>query len=1217
MNTHVKTKRQPKKVSKKSIALKKLIKNKAFKYLYLSFHRWEINTKNNYEKDHYEDNQDYVKDYENDTDENNYKNNKKSSRKQSGLKLNTYTESKTSKNLNQIFSPNKEILNNRNKDKKFVIEWGTGSIKRTVKKDYEKTSKKKKSKVKTSEDEIISLTDDSTKKKTKMKLENNIIIENEFTKKTKKENMAQYYKDNFDDENSNDFGINPKIIDIIQKNEKNKIKRFRNKKEGTHKKSVYKNWTKNQENKIILKKLINKLNKKYLSNYFDKWFDGTYNSKHFTHFANESEETSNSNNDNLKIKNKNKNKKKNGNNNNNFTNNVLNNNINKLIRYNNSGDEDNESVSNSNLPNSKNNKIDWYEKTPEEISNSIKLKNSNQAKKQKKTDNYNNKKIHKSPDITYKRNELNDNIKNNITPIKYRLKEKKKTLALSKNDQISEDNNFDDNENDKLAKSKNYYFVQNKLFNEFDIGDLSQSNNTVSTKHKKKSKKTSNKKEDKYDTIDDIHDIKNKNDEIFNLNTEENKKIRNKSQIKHSPLKLGDSYLKQRAINYSKEDINPDVNDIQIRQEDETESEKKNNLIKKYKSAMHLLRKAIRNFQKRQKNFTLKDKMKIYFYKWSKISKKISKNIQNDEEDYNFNYEDDNNDKNKIENDFDDSDIKMVYDNDEDEKENYKEENENIFSNHNTHKLRNNQKNYDKYKLTYNHTNSSYDKNKHLYNSQTHKDKFHGFNNIDDNNFYFENLQRSNNSLNELHTKFKTHKKNNSIDQRYLKAYNSNKSISLLRRKEKKFNGLERQITHSYDDNNNRFRKKKKQQKDLFKIKNRIFLLVQNLIKKNMKIFKDNYFLKWYDLTFNSNDYEPFQLQKNKSSNNNNTNKKSISFYDNEDNLYNNNNDPENNNEIISPPVLKSRGVMFESNISNNTIQEESKSQYSQNTSAKKVKTPTKINTEYNEDEDFEFHYEDSSKKKVEDLGEKKLNGVNIIPFSLKENHDTIESEKNSNNNKKLKKTNTDNLNGNKVKKYKTTKNKNNAKNNYNISPPEKLFIEEYLVDKNDKKIKIPDIDSEIKKTININCNINKMINNTREGIKEKLNISSYLNIMKQNNKLIGAYQLYFFYYLVNDDITFYKKKYFLLKWKKNCKIFNNDINNIAGKHSYKCICNVKKQCYKDCICNDINKSLKKILIRHIFMKKMNVRRYYLFLWYKKSFRKARDVFFIKEKKNE
>ena len=76
---------------------------------------------------------------------------------------------------------------------------------------------------------------------------------------------------------------------------------------------------------------------------------------------------------------------------------------------------------------------------------------------------------------------------------------------------------------------------------------------------------------------------------------------------------------------------------------------------------------------------------------------------------------------------------------------------------------------------------------------------------------------------------------------------------------------------------------------------------------------------------------------------------------------------------------------------------------------------------------------------------------MNIIPFSLKENHDTIESEKNSNN-KKLKKTNTDNLNGNKVKKYKTTKNKNNAKNNYNISPPEKLFIEEYLVDKNDKK---------------------------------------------------------------------------------------------------------------------------------------------------------------------
>ena len=1215
MNTHAKTKRQPKKVSRKSMVLKKLIKNKLFKYLYLSFRKWEINTKNlnYYEKNRYKDNQEYEEDYEDETDENQYKNITKSSRIQPKMKFSAYTESK-SRTLSQIFSPNEDIINNKIKEKKFVLEWGTGSIKRTVKKEYEKAStRKKKPKIKINDEDVIPFSNDGLRKtKIKNRLANSFLNVNESVKKTRIENTEQY-KYNLDEENFKD-GINPKIIEIIQKHEKNKNKRFKNKKENIRKKNVYNNWTKNQENKIILKKLINKMNKKFLSKYFDQWFEDTYNNQYFRPFVNEFEEKSNGNNENLKIRTKNK-SKKNGNNDINIRNNI---NINKIIRYNNSGDEDNDSIGNSNLPNSKSNKIDWYEKTPEEISNSIKLKNFNKAKKQKKVEISNNKKFHKSPDIPNKRNEINDNLQNNLTPIKYKLKESKKTLIFPKNDPVIEDYYYDDNENDKLAKS-NYYIIQNKLLNEFDLDGFSKSNNIVSTKQKKKLKKINNKKEDKYATIDDIYDIKKNNDEIFKINNEDHNRIRNKSQLKYSPVKLGDSYLKQRSINYSKEDINPDVNDIQIRQEDETESEKRSYLIKKYKSAMHLLRKAIRNFQKRQKNLTIKDKIKVYFYKWYKISKKYSNNIENDEDDYNFNYGDYDNDKNKIGYDYDDNDIKMVYDNDEDNKENYKEENENIFNNRNNnllHKIRNNPKKNDKYKFTYNFTNSSYDKNKHLYNSQIHRDKFRAFNDIDGNNFYFENIEgiRTNNSLNELNLKVKTHKKYNSIDQKYSKGYNSNKNISRLRKlKVNKFNGFERHLTHSYDDNTDRFRKRKKSQKDFHKIKNMLFILLQNLIKKNVKIFKDNFFLKWYDLTFNSNDYPPFQLQKKKS---NNANNKNEIYYDNEDNLYNNNNDPENNNVSISPPALKNRGVMFESVLSNNTIPEETKSQNSQNASTKKLKTSPNINVEYNEDEDFEFHYEDSSRK-LPDVEEKKQNGVNSIPINDKEKNNTIENEKNSNNNKKFKKTNTDNLNGSKVKKTKISKNKNNIRSNYNISPPEKLNIEEYLVDKNAEKIKMPEIFNEIKKTININCNINKMINNSREGIKEKLNINSYLNIMKQHNKLIAAYQLYFFYFLINDDITFYKKKYFLFKWKKNCKIFNNDINNIMGVHSYKCVCNVKKHYYKGCICNDINIVLKKILIRHIFMKKMNAKRYYLFLWYKKCFRKVRDVFFIKEKKDE
>ena len=82
-------------------------------------------------------------------------------------------------------------------------------------------------------------------------------------------------------------------------------------------------------------------------------------------------------------------------------------------------------------------------------------------------------------------------------------------------------------------------------------------------------------------------------------------------------------YFKTRAINYAKEDINPDVIDIQIKQEKDTESEKIENMTKTIKMGLHLLRKVIRSFQKRKAKGNPRDILKIYFNKWRRINIKM------------------------------------------------------------------------------------------------------------------------------------------------------------------------------------------------------------------------------------------------------------------------------------------------------------------------------------------------------------------------------------------------------------------------------------------------------------------------------------------------------------------------------------------------------------------------------------------------------------------
>ena len=104
----------------------------------------------------------------------------------------------------------------------------------------------------------------------------------------------------------------------------------------------------------------------------------------------------------------------------------------------------------------------------------------------------------------------------------------------------------------------------------------------------------------------------------------------------------------------------------------------------------------------------------------------------------------------------------------------------------------------------------------------------------------------------------------------------------------------------------------------------------------------------------------------------------------------------------------------------------------------------------------------------------------------------------------------------------------------------------------------------------------------------------------------------------------YYKLKFAFNKWRNVINIFKDKIKNKhmhknyghclncdCGENSKKCpgcSCNEKiSMCY-NCSCKLSKIKLKKILFRHIFMKVINSKRYYLFLWFKNTFNKIRKI---------
>ena len=158
----------------------------------------------------------------------------------------------------------------------------------------------------------------------------------------------------------------------------------------------------------------------------------------------------------------------------------------------------------------------------------------------------------------------------------------------------------------------------------------------------------------------------------------------------------------------------------------------------------------------------------------------------------------------------------------------------------------------------------------------------------------------------------------------------------------------------------------------------------------------------------------------------------------------------------------------------------------------------------------------------------------------------------------------------------------------------------------------ISELKNEFKKSMSLNNNVLNLINICGNGSEGISFINNYLKLIQAHNKLIAAYQIYSFYKINNND---YIKliRYYFYKWLRHNKIFKSTIkqeNHIISKNNHCISCNCSKinlNCI-DCHCNKIKNSLKKILIRHIFMRKINLRKYYLYLWYKKSFRTIRKI---------
>ena len=138
-----------------------------------------------------------------------------------------------------------------------------------------------------------------------------------------------------------------------------------------------------------------------------------------------------------------------------------------------------------------------------------------------------------------------------------------------------------------------------------------------------------------------------------------------------------------------------------------------------------------------------------------------------------------------------------------------------------------------------------------------------------------------------------------------------------------------------------------------------------------------------------------------------------------------------------------------------------------------------------------------------------------------------------------------------------------------------------------------------------------------------KLMPEKMLNTLKDMRRKLVLMKVFYIYTLNKNDKFFIKKTYWN-RWKKNTLIFNSEdikdihITNLTGHcfsmqrievREIRCGFHHDSMRYYDCLCLRARLCLKRILLRHYFLRYIDRRRYYLYLWYKKVFRRIRIIY--------
>ena len=182
-------------------------------------------------------------------------------------------------------------------------------------------------------------------------------------------------------------------------------------------------------------------------------------------------------------------------------------------------------------------------------------------------------------------------------------------------------------------------------------------------------------------------------------------------------------------------------------------------------------------------------------------------------------------------------------------------------------------------------------------------------------------------------------------------------------------------------------------------------------------------------------------------------------------------------------------------------------------------------------------------------------------------------------------------------------------------------FNDEYEIEDEDLRNKI---NNELKLAKKLADFHTRFMNNTTEKIINRIQPTVLYNIIKNNNKKLCLLKIFYIYskYKMNKYLLY--KSYFK-KWKKainfidihtkeNIHILNKLGHCISAKNviikEIRCGIHPNNDDIS-CFCMKIRTDLRRILLRHYLLKKIDVRKYYLFKWYKNIFRRIRPLYMV------